>query len=166
MSGDSGAAKRQGEMRSISAGVTGRPSAASSTPGSLAAALRGSKPVTTGLSASTVRPAARKCRIRPAATKVLPMSVPVAVMKIAVMRCRRMRGAHEVGKPRDLGVGMRGAERKPQPRGALRHRRRADGDGEKAFGLEKLRRRERRLGLADHHRHDRRFAPAAGRRRG
>ena len=52
MSGESGAAKRQGEMASIS--LIGRPSAASSTPGSLIAALAGSKPLATGLKALTV----------------------------------------------------------------------------------------------------------------
>ena len=49
---------------------------------------------------------------------------------------------------------MRRAEREPEPRGALRHGRRTDRDGEIAFGLQKLRRSERRRGFADDHRHD------------
>ena len=63
------------------------------------------------------------------------MSVPVAVTKIAVTRQRtRMRLAHHLGKPLDLGVGMLRGEGEPQPRGALRHRRRPDGDDQEAFG--------------------------------
>ena len=58
-SGESGAAYRQGEMRSISSTVTGLPSALSSIPASLPSASDTSKPVVTGLSASTGSPAVR-----------------------------------------------------------------------------------------------------------
>ena len=138
-------------MRSISSSVTGRPSAASSTPGSLVCTAAGSKPLTTGLIASTARPAARKCRISAAVTKVLPTSVPVAVTKIAVTAStpRRSTAAHDVGKPLDLGVGMLRGEGEAQPRGAGRHGRRPDGDDQKAFLLQQPRGRERRLGFAD-----------------
>src|SRR5262245_57862837 len=88
MSGESGAANRHGEILSIS--VDGRPSAASSMPGSLVAAVVGSKPLATGLKAATVCLAARQCPMSAALRKVLPISVPVPVTKIAVTaRCFR-----------------------------------------------------------------------------
>ncbi len=88
MWGESGALNRQGEMRSTSSNATGRPSAASSMAGSLPCHALGSKPLTIGLMAATAPPAPRICRIKPAVTKVLPMSVPVAVMKTAVIALR------------------------------------------------------------------------------
>ena len=63
---------QQGDIVSILA--LGWPRAASSTPGSLAAALAGSKPLTTGLKAATLCPAERQCRTRAALRKVLPTS--------------------------------------------------------------------------------------------
>src|SRR5262249_57070925 len=60
------------------------PSAASSTAGSLFSHAPGSNPLTIGLMAATAPPAPRICRIKPAVRKVLPISVPVAVMKTAV----------------------------------------------------------------------------------
>ena len=59
------------------------------------------------------------------------------------------------GKALDLGVGMGGGEGEAQPCGAGRHRRRPDGDHQEAFRFQKLRCLERRLGFADHQRHDR-----------
>ena len=84
-SGDIGARNRQGEMRSMFGKVAGKPSAWRRSPGSLVADRSGSNPLTTGLIASTERPNCRKCRIKDAATKVFPTSVPVPVMKIAVI---------------------------------------------------------------------------------
>jgi hypothetical protein len=55
-----------------------------SMPVSLAAACAGSYPLTIGLTASTDRPICLNWRISEATTWVLPTSVPVAVMKIAV----------------------------------------------------------------------------------
>src|SRR6516162_2879186 len=79
---------RQGEMRSTSSTATGRPSAPSSTAGSLFSHAPGSNPLTIGLMAATAPPAPRICRIKPAVRKVLPISVPVAVMKTAVIAFR------------------------------------------------------------------------------
>ena len=81
-----------------------------------------------------LRPICRKCRIRPAVTKVLPTSVPVAVMKIAVTRSAPQNApAHDIGKPLDVVVGVLRGECKPQPCGAGRHSGRADRDHQKAF---------------------------------
>ena len=112
--------------------------------------------------ASTAWPSWRKWRISDAATKVLPTSVPVAVMKMALTNAPKNARSHDFGEPLDLGVGMLRGEGKAQPRGAGGHRRRPDGDDQKTFRLQQSRRRERRFGLADDHRHDRRFAPPAG----
>ena len=60
LSGENGAAKRQGEMSSSSSSVSGKPSARSSTPQSLSPARAGSKPLTIGLFASIVSPCARR----------------------------------------------------------------------------------------------------------
>jgi hypothetical protein len=43
--------------------------------------VAGSKPDNTGLKARTLRPAARQCRSKAQVTQVLPMSVPVPVIK-------------------------------------------------------------------------------------
>ena len=134
--------------------MIGRPSASSRIPGSLVAACAGSKPLTIGLMASTEWPSCRKCRIRPAATKVLPTSVPVAVMKIALTVSAQDAPAHDSREPLDLGVGVLRRECKPQPRGARRHRRRPDRDHQEALLLEQGGGRERRLGLAEDDRHD------------
>ena len=81
----------------------------------------------------------RNWRISPAVTKVLPMSVPVAVTKTRSLRATaqraRMRLRTIVGEPLDLGVGMLRGEGEPQARGARRHGRRPDGDDQKAVRL-------------------------------
>ena len=63
----------------------GRPNARSRAAGSLPCQASGSNPLTTGLIAVDRAAGGRMCRINPVATKVLPMSVPVAVMKNAVI---------------------------------------------------------------------------------
>ena len=154
-SGESGAAYRQGEMRSISSTVTGLPSALSSIPASLPSA---SDDIEAGRNRleridRLVR-LARQCRIRPAATKVLPMSVPVAVMKNALIASAICASRTTVGKARNVIVGMQRAERQPQPRRAFGDGRRADRNDQEAFVLQQSRRIERGLRLADHDRDD------------
>jgi hypothetical protein len=85
MSGDSGAAKRQGAMASSSAAPASRPSAASKAPASLAC----------GVCRIEAREHRLECRhpqaLRPpmpqqgAASQVLPMSVPVPVINCALI---------------------------------------------------------------------------------
>ena len=127
---------------------------------------RGSKPVMTGLSASTLRPRARNCWIMPRAMKVLPMSVPVAVMKTAVMPLAATRVRTRSASRAMSRVVVARGEGEAQPRGAGRHRGRADRHHQEALRFEKARRGERRLGCADDQRHDlalrRRQAGAGG----
>ena len=52
----------------MSSGVIVSPNAFNSIPGSLEAGMAGSKPLTTGFNASTVRPICRKCRMSAAVT--------------------------------------------------------------------------------------------------
>ena len=166
MSGDSGAAKRQGEMSAIVAGVDRPTERREQQRRCRCLRCAGSKPLTTGLSASTARPCARRWRIRPQATKVLPMSVPVAVTNRALMIApASTRVAHDVGEALDLGVGMAGGEGEAQPRGALRHGRRADGDDQEAFRCEQAAGGERRLGRRRGRSARSGSAPPAGRAR-
>src|SRR5499426_2171421 len=155
-SGASGALKHQGEIFGIL--VRGRPSAASRRAGSLAstAAAVGSKPVTTGLMASTARPCWRRWEMSPQVTNVLPMSVPVAVTKSAVMLslCQDA-GADQFRQALDLTFRMQRAERDAQARRPFRHRWRPDRDHQKTFVFEEARGSERRFRASDDHRHDR-----------
>src|SRR5215469_14488306 len=93
-SGEIDARNRHGEMRSIFCKVAGKPSARSKIPGSLAAARSGSKPLTTGLITSTERPIWRKWPISEAQTKVFPTSVPVPVIKIALIPQQAPKNGH------------------------------------------------------------------------
>src|SRR5262249_40867382 len=151
MWGESDALNRQGEMRSTSSNATGRPSAASSTAESLSPHAPGSNPLTIGLMAATAPPAPRICRIKPAVRNVLPISVPVAVMKTAVIALRRRlpERAHGFGQPLDLVVRMLRGKGQPQARGPHRHGRRPDGDDQETMILQEPRRFQRRLGLAE-----------------
>jgi hypothetical protein len=81
MSGDRGAVNCHGDSRANASCVIDSPDASSRTAGSLVAAVAASNPLTTGLRAETFFPALRRWRINPAVTKVLPIPVPVDVMK-------------------------------------------------------------------------------------
>ena len=81
MSGESAAAKRQGEMSATLAADTSIPCARSSWPASLAGRLSNSTPDITGLNARVLKPAARQWRSNAHDSHVLPMSVPVPVIK-------------------------------------------------------------------------------------
>jgi adenosylmethionine-8-amino-7-oxononanoate aminotransferase len=72
-------------MASSARASTGRPSAASSAPASLAAGVAGSKPESTGFSASGRRRCSRQWRSKAQASQVLPMSVPVPVINCALI---------------------------------------------------------------------------------
>ena len=126
--------------------ATARPSAASSTPGSLPAAAAGSKPVTTGLSASTGSPAVRAMADQTRGDEGLA-DIGAGRGDEVTRSCVAGNDAlaNDRGKPRDLIVGMQRAENvKPQPRGLVRNRRRPDCNDQKAFVLEQPRRIERR----------------------
>ena len=82
MSGDSGAENCQGEMRVSASTLIGSSSASSNMPGSLIADVAMSKPLTIGFQrVHRLSRSAASGGSRPAVTKVLPISVPVAVTK-------------------------------------------------------------------------------------
>ena len=143
MSGDSGAAKRQGAMRSISAGVTGGRARR--------AARRDRSP--------------RRCRIEAGHDRLQRIDGPAGgapmpdqaggnkgLADVGAGRgdedrahvLRRMRVRTMSASRAISASGWAALKRQPQPRGALRHGRRTDRDREIAFGFEQLRGSERR----------------------
>ncbi len=114
-------------------------------------------------------PASRRCRIRPAVTKVLPMSVPVAVTKIAVtaqrtrMRLRTMSARRSISASGCCAVKVKRS--RAVPAGTVGGRMATT---RKPSLFQQPRGLERRLGLAEHQRDDRagRLGQAGGAREG
>ena len=132
-----------------------RPRASSRRPVSDVCGARGSKPVITGLSASTRPPARPQCAIRPRGDEGLADVGAGCGNEDGGHAASRDPCAHQVGERADVAVVVARGEGEAQARGARRHRRRADRHHQEALGFEQARRGQRRLGGADDQRHDR-----------
>ena len=131
-------------------------------PGRCPARRRGSKPLTTGLMRVDRAAGARKCRIKPARDEGLAdigagRGDEDSGHRYAVdgQWTRRMRSRTSSASRSISASGCCAVKVEPQARGARRHGRRPDGDDQEAVLLQQPRGRQRRLGLAEHHRHDR-----------
>ena len=117
MSGDSGAANRHGEMAAMFSGRH-RPAKSREQDRPDRCRRRAFGIEAGDHAVSPRRPPSRalfKARIRPAQTKVLPISVPVPAMKMPLMTLQRSLPRSRPREAGDVGVGVGGGEGQPQP---------------------------------------------------